>query len=300
MRRHFCISATWPRLATAAIAFAATFGMALTLPMSRARAQAAPELPQASPKAGVEQRVGLTDFTVDYSSPGVKGRKIWGGLVPFDELWRTGANAATTLKASRDFTFGGTAVPAGTYAVFTIPGKNAWTVILNTNTNVAATRGYEEKNDVARVSVKPESAPLRERLTFLFSHTTDDSTRLDLEWEKLRVSVPIKVNTTAQARANITKALDDAWRPHFASARWLLDNGGDLTQALGYIETSIALKSTWWNNWVKAQILAKQGRMADAVAAAEQAQVLGKGDQVFEGFFKEEVAKAINEWKKKS
>jgi hypothetical protein len=213
MRQHRWFPASLFRVITPALVGATTFAM------SRAFAQAAPELPQPSPKARVEQRVGLTDFAVDYSSPGVKGRKIWGGLVPFDELWRTGANAATTLKASRDFTFGGTAVPAGTYSVFTIPGKKTWTVILNTNTKVAATRGYEEKDDVARVSVTPTSAPLRERLAFLFANTTDDATRLDLEWEKLRVSVPITVDTTAQARANIDKALEDAWRPHFASAR---------------------------------------------------------------------------------
>jgi hypothetical protein len=298
MRRHLSLP-SYSGSPTAA-AFAATFALMLLLPMPRAHAQAAPELPQLSPKARVEQRVGLTDFAVDYSSPGVKGRKIWGGLVPFDQLWRTGANAATTLKASRDFTFAGTAVPAGTYAVFTIPGKKTWTVILNTNTAVAATRGYDEKNDVARVSVKPVGAPFRERLAFQFSDTTDTGTRLDLRWEKLRVSVPIAVDTTAQARANIDKAIDDAWRPHFAAARWLLDTNGDLTQALGYIDTSIGIKSTWWNNWVKAQILAKQGHTADAVAAAEQAQALGNGDQTFEGFFKEEVAKAIAEWKKKS
>ena len=279
--------------------FAATFASVLGF-SSGAYAQAAPELPQPSPKARVEQRVGLTDFAVDYSSPGVKGRKIWGGLVPFDQLWRTGANAATTFKASRDFTFDGVAVPAGTYALFTIPGRKTWTVILNTNTKVAATRGYEEKDDVARVSVTPESVAPRERLAFLFSNTTDDATRLDLEWEKLRVSVPITVDTAAQAHANIDKAIDDAWRPHFASARWLLDTGGDLNQALAYIDTSIGIKSTWWNNWVKAQILAKQGHTAEAVAAAEQAQALGKGDQTFEGFFKDDVAKSIAEWKKKS
>src|SRR6185436_3214410 len=103
---------------------------------------------------------------------------------------RTGANAATKLDASRDFTFGGTAVPAGTYALYTIPGKKSWTVILNSNWKTGGTNGYDEKNDVARVSVKPASAPERERLVFLFSDTANDSTRLDLEWEKLRVSVP--------------------------------------------------------------------------------------------------------------
>lgn len=274
---------------------------ALLLGGSGVYAQAAPELPQPSPKARVEQRVGITDFAVDYSSPGVKGREIWGGLVPYGELWRTGANAPTTLTASRDFTFAGSKVPAGTYTLLTIPADTGgWTVILNKNLKVQGTRGYEQKDDVARTTVTPATAPPRERLTFLFSDTTDDATRLDLEWEKLRLSIPIGVDTKAHTRASIDKAVDEAWRPHFTSARYLLDSGGDLTQALGYADTSISIKPTWWNHWVKAQILAKQGRTTDAVAAAEQAQKLGGGDPVYEGFFKTQVAEAIAGWKKAS
>lgn len=286
-------------LATRAIARSAGLLAALMLALP-AHAQSALELPQPSPPASVKQRVGLTDFTVSYSSPGVKGRKIWGELVPYDELWRTGANAPTTLEASRDFDFGGTSVPAGTYSVFTIPGTKSWTFILNKNLKVAATRGYDQKDDVARVTVTPEKVPARERMAFLFSDTTDNSTRLDLEWEKLRVSMPIRVDTNTQALGNIDKALGEAWRPHFTSARYLLDNGGDLTRALALIDQSIAIKETWWNHWVRAQVLAKQGRAADAVAAAEKAQTLGRGDEVFEGFFKPQVAKAVEDWKKKS
>lgn len=256
------------------------------------------ELPQASPKARVEQRVGVTDFAVDYSSPGVKGRTIWGGLVPYDELWRTGANAATKLEASAPFTFGGKEVKAGTYALYTIPGKDSWTVMLNTNAETGGTRGYDKKNDVATITVKPEASPMRERMTFIFSDTTDSSTRLDLEWEKLRVSIPITVETQEMAMSNIDKSLADAWRPHFTAARYLLDNDGDLGKALTYIDTSIEIKPTWWNSWVRAQVLAKQGKSAEAVAAAEQAQSLGKGDEIFEGFFKESVGKAIADWKK--
>lgn len=273
---------------------------ALALPL-QASGQAAPDLPQPSPLSRVQQRVGLTDMSVEYSSPGVKGRKIWGELVPYGSLWRTGANAGTKLESSKDFTFGGTPLPAGTYALLTIPGKDSWTVILNKNTKLqGGTGGYQESEDVARITVKPESSPPRERLTFLFSDTTDDSTRLDLEWEKLRVSVPIKVDTRTQAMSNIDKAVADAWRPHMTSARWLLDNGGDLTQALAYADTSIAIKPTWWNNWVKAQILAKQNQPTAAVAAAEQAQSLGKDDPVFTQFFAEQVSKSIADWKKKS
>jgi len=282
------------------VAGVAAMAAALAFLPGGAVAQAAPELPQPSPQASVMQRVGVTDFTLSYSSPGVKNRQIWGGLVPYDELWRTGANAPTTLQASRDFTFGDKQVPAGTYSMLTIPGKSSWTVILNKNLKLQVTRGYEEKDDVARVTVTPVTSQPRERMTFLFADTTEDGTRLDLEWEKLRVSVPIKVDTKAQASASIEKSLDDAWRPHFVSARYLLENGGDLTQALGYADTSIGIKPTWWNNWVRAQILAKQGKASDAVAAAERAQTLGKGDPVYEGFFKDTVSTSIADWKKKT
>lgn len=289
--------ATRCRAAMLAVAVCSTVGVNV----GRTQAQLpSPELPQASPKARVEQRVGLTDFAIDYSSPGVKDRKIWGGLVPYDELWRAGANAPTTLKAGGDFTFGGTPVPAGTYTILAIPTKKTWTVILNKNLKIQGTRNYSEADDVARVTVKPASAPMRERLAYEFSDTSDGGSRLDLEWEKLRVSVPITVETATQARANIDKAVGEAWRPHFLSARYLLDNGGDMTEALGYIDNSISIKSTWWNNWVRAQILAKQERVSDAVVAAEQAQTLGAGDPIFDGFFKKDVEDTVAKWKKES
>ncbi|HJQ97660.1 MAG TPA: DUF2911 domain-containing protein [Candidatus Polarisedimenticolaceae bacterium] len=258
----------------------------------------APEIPAPSPKAKVDQRVGLTDFSVEYSSPGVKGRKIWGGLVPLNEMWRTGANASTKLTASKDFTFGDKAVLAGTYTLLTIPGASSWTVILNKNLGVQGTNGYDPKDDVARVDVPSSAAGPRERMTFLFSDTTDEATRLDLEWENLRVSVPIKVDTKAQVRAGIDKSLADAWRPHFASGRYLYDTGGDLDTALQYLDTSISIKPTWNANWFKAQVLAKKGRQADAIASAQKALDLGKGDEGFQNNFKADVEKAVADWKK--
>src|SRR5687768_3462076 len=168
------------------------------------------EVPAPSPKARVEQRVGLTDFAVDYSSPGVKKRKIWGELVPYGTPWRTGANASTKLTASRDFTFGGQPVKAGTYAVITIPAKGAWTVILSSNLAGGAMQ-YDEKADVAKITVKPATIPLRERMTFLFSDFTDDRVNLDLEWEKVRVRVPITVDTKAHVMPAIESATKEAW-----------------------------------------------------------------------------------------
>src|SRR5262245_17741035 len=140
---------------------------ALALAASPALAQSL-EVPAPSVKARVEGRVGITDFSVDYSSPAVRGRKIWGGLVPYDKVWRTGANASTKLTASRDFTFGDVAVPKGTYSLFTIPGPSSWIVILNKDAD-ATTGEYDAKNDAARVTVSPAPGGPRERMTFLFS-----------------------------------------------------------------------------------------------------------------------------------
>ncbi|MET0386270.1 MAG: DUF2911 domain-containing protein [Polyangiales bacterium] len=261
-------------------------------------AQSAPELPQASPKARVEQRVGLTDFSLDYSSPAVKARPIWGSLVAYDKPWRTGANAATTLTASREFTFGGKVIPAGKYALYTIPGKTQWVVALSSKTSAWGDGDYDAKQDVARVTVKPSAATHRERLTFLFDATTDAGTQLVLEWEKLRVAVPLVVDTKTQANANIQKAAEDGWRSYSTSARYLLENGGDLELALRYADQSIAIKPTWSNHWVRAQLLQKKGQPKEALASAEKTLQLGNGDRVFDGFYRADVTKSVTEWKK--
>jgi hypothetical protein len=255
------------------------------------------EVPAPSAKAKVEQRVGVTDFAVDYSSPAVRGRKIFGGLVPYDKIWRTGANAPTKLTASKDFTFGETAVPKGTYAVFTIPGASSWTVILSKNAEAGADE-YDAKDDAARVTVAPKAIDARERMTFIFSGTSDNATRLDLEWDAVRVSVPIKVDTQAQVMAGIDATLAEAWRPYYQAGRYVVESGGNIDTALGYLDTSIGIKSVWWNNWWRAQALAKKGKTADAIAAGEKTLQLGTGNETFESFFKADVQKTVDGWKK--
>jgi hypothetical protein len=263
-------------------------------------AQAAPDLPQPSPKARVEQHVGLADLSVDYSSPTVKGRKIWGELVPYDKPWRTGANAATKLTTSRDITLAGKPLKAGSYALYTIPSKTSWTLVLNSGLEAWGNDGYDASKDVLRVSIKPSAtASSRERMTFIFSDTTDNGTKLDLEWEKLQLRIPIDLDTKTEVLTNIQKSVDDAWRPHYAAARYLLEHGGDLDKAMQYIDLSIAIKANWSNNWVRAQLLEKKGRGQDAVATAERTIQLGTGDQTFETFFKPEVNKSLAAWKKK-
>lgn len=283
---------TFARLSTAALVAGA-----LALSSTPAAAQAI-ELPQQSPKARIEQQVGVTQFAVAYSSPGVKGRKIWGSVVPFGEVWRTGANEATTFTASRDFTFGGTSVPAGTYSLFTIPAEGKWTVVLNSNPKTWGSFDYDAAKDVARIEVTPQTMPeARERLAFFFSNATETGARLDLEWEKLRIAIPVGVDTAAHVTAGLEKAVAEAWRPDFETARWLLDHDGDAKVALKHADASIAIKPTWWNHWVKAQLQAKTGRKSDAVKSAKAAQTLGKGDRIYP-FYVEQISAAIATWQK--
>jgi hypothetical protein len=256
------------------------------------------ELPRPSPNAKLTQQVGLTDVTVDYSSPGVKGRKIWDGLVPYGKLWRTGANTATKITFSKDATFAGKAVPAGTYALFTIPAKGAWTVILSKNANQAGTgQDYKQDQDLLRAQVTPKAAPIRERLAFIFSDMTDDKASLDLEWEKLRLSIPIVVATEQQALANIQGALDNTWRTYANAARYMLETKKDYDTGLKYVDQSLALKEDWYNLWFKAELLAAKGNYKDAVATAEKADALGKKSAMF--FFQADVEKGLADWKKK-
>jgi hypothetical protein len=254
------------------------------------------ELPRPSPSAKVSQTVGLTEVTVEYSSPAVKGRKVFGGLVPLGELWRTGANAATKITFSKDVTIADKPVPAGSYALFTIPGaaKDGWTVILNKNPNQGGTGQYKQDLDLLRTTVKPQTIPLRERLTFLFSNTTESTTSLDLEWETTRVALPIKANTDAQVAQNIKGLEENSWRPYNNAARYLLESKKDPEQAMRLVDRSLSLREDWLNVWTKAQLLAQKNK-AEACTLAQKAKALGDKSEQF--FFADDVKKALAEWK---
>ena len=272
--------------------------VAATLIFSSSNASAQLDLPRPSPSAKVSQVIGLTEVSVEYSSPAVKGRPIWGALVPYDQMWRTGANQATKITFSRDVTLGDKPVPAGSYALFTIPAKGAWTVILNKKADQAGTaRDYKADLDLVRFQVHAKPAPHRERLAFLFSDFTEDKGSLDLEWDKLRVSIPIKVNTEEQALANITKGIDGAWRTYANAARYLGETKKDYDTGLKYIDQSISLKEDWFNLWIKATLLAGKGRAKEAIGLGEKAYQLGQKAEFF--FLEPEIKKTLAEWKKK-
>lgn len=269
---------------------------ALIFASSPALAQFQVELPRPSPSAKVVQTVGLTEITVEYSSPAVKGRTIWGGLLPWGQVWRAGANAATRVTFGKDVTFGGTAVAAGSYSLFVIPAQAAkWTVILNKD-DKASTDQYKKESDVARVEVEPTVVPARERLAYQIVDFTDDAATLALEWEKVRLAVPVSVGTAQQVAAS-TKAVDEnLWQPSMSVARYYLDHK-DYDQALAWAEKSLKLRETWLNAWTKAQAFAGKGKFGDAYTWAVKTQQLGDKGPRF--FYAEDVKQAIAEWKGK-
>ena len=257
------------------------------------------ELPRESPVGKLSQQVGLTEIAVEYGSPAVAGRKIWGTLVPFDKLWSLGAYQATKIRFSRDVSFGDARVPAGSYALFAIPSRGSWTLILNKNAEqLGSGRDYRSDLDVARVQVHPKVAPHRERLAFAIPDFSDDGATLEIAWDKLKVSVPIKVNTTEEVLTNIS-SLDNTWRAYANAARYMLETKKSYDLGLRYVEQSLALKEDWYNVWIKALLLAAKANYTDAGTNAEHALELGlkAGDPLFP---ETEIRKALASWGGKS
>jgi hypothetical protein len=252
------------------------------------------DLPKPSLAAKVSQFVGVTEISLDYSSPAARGRGVFGGIVPFGEVWRSGANSCTKISFSKEVSIGTTAVPAGTYSLFTIPKKDKWTFIINKDSTQWGAYSYKDSLDVARVEATPESIPQRERMAYIFTGASDDGVRLDLEWDKTRASLPIKVGTDKQAAAAIAGLERGGWRPYNAAAQWELQRK-DYAAGLRLVDTSLKLHEDSSNLWTKAQLLAGNGQTRDARTVAQKALELGKKDQDFEAG--PEIEQALAKWK---
>ncbi|PZR10752.1 MAG: hypothetical protein DI536_18925 [Archangium gephyra] len=254
------------------------------------------KLPALSPEAKVVQTAGLTTITIDYSAPAVKGRKIWGGVVPMDKVWRAGANHATTINFTQPVIIGDKEVAAGTYGFFAIPGAAEWTLIVSKQADIWGSDEYKQENDVVRVKVKPQPIGNRERLVYLVTNFDNAQAHIDLEWEKVRVTLPVKLKTAEQAAANI-KALDNQAGQYTSAARYYLEEK-DYANAVVYADKSIAAQESWLAYWVKAQALSGQKKFKEALPLAEKANALGS--QTPERyFFAADVKKALTEWKGK-
>lgn len=238
------------------------------------------KLPRVSPKASVTQTLGLTDMTVTYCRPGVKGRVIWGDLVPYDKPWRTGANEATSFSCTDELQFGGKKLPAGTYSLFTIPGREEWTVVLNSEKDLWGAYEYKPDKDVLRITVKPTPAGHVEWMRFGFEDLTRETANLVLRWEKLEVAVPVRVEVNAKAlaaaRAAVAKLEKDDWNTPFQAASFTLNSEVALGEGRKWLEKSLATQANFYNLSLLARWHMKEGRKKEAVATAEKAIAAGK------------------------
>jgi predicted negative regulator of RcsB-dependent stress response len=232
--------------------------------------------PEVSPAASVSQTVGITKLQVDYHRPSVNGRKVWGGIVPYGDVWRAGANENTTLTTSTAIKIGGKPLPAGSYGVHMIPTANDWTLILSKITTGWGSFSYDAKDDQLRVAIKPHAGnSMEERLEYEFEDVTDKSATLTLKWEKLAVPVRIDVDTPAmvmaQMRADLRGIAQFFPQPWAQAANYWATNGGNLDEAQKFADKSMSMAPTFMAIRVRAAVAEKKGDAKKAEALRAQA-----------------------------
>lgn len=266
------------------------------------------QLPRKSPAAGVSQTIGYTEISIRYGSPAVNQREIWGKLAPYGELWRAGANEATTIEFSTDIEVEGRPLPAGRYAFFLIPRKEGkWTAIFNKAWDRWGAYDHNPEEDALRVEVDARFAKQanQENLRYEVIYQNVESGYILLSWEKLRLYLHIRVDAMQRALSEITTALaaapeEQKWRINAQAADFLLW-AGQPVPALQYAEASIAGKETSWNYWIKARILAAREDYAGALAAAGKAREAARAnpEDSFYDNSKEEIEGMVKRWKEK-
>jgi hypothetical protein len=251
--------------------------------------------PRPSPDATVTQMVGVTKVSIDYGSPAVNKRVIWGELVPYNEVWRTGANELTTITFDDPVKINGTELPAGTYGIHSVPRKDEWDIIFSKDAKVDGSSTFNPEKEILRVKAKPEEHHFMERMTFLFTDVTDNSAVVNLLWDKTKVSFNLQTNTQD---LTLTKARQQlSWAPLFQAAQYCLTNNVNLDEGLKWIEASCLINEVYWNTRVKAQIQNKLGMKKEAVATMEKA--IDLGNKMQNPPFDFEVMKAmLSDWKK--
>jgi hypothetical protein len=299
-------------------AFALVFLLLCAAADASAQAPPALRLPRPSQKASVMQTIGVTDVTITYSRPGVKGRKIWGDapavagvtgtatlddpnsrpkdapIVPYGHVWRAGANEATTFAVTDDVLINGQKLAAGTYSLHTIPGKDEWTIIFNSDAGQWGSFQYDEKKDVLRIKAKPEMAPdNQEWLTYEIPNVGPNTAKIAIRWEKIAVPFTVEVpNMDALVRAKIDAAITanpTEWRiPLQVATQYANDDKWD--EALKWTDQSIKVKETFQNLATKARFLFAAGRKDEAFAVADQAIARGKADKVDTAQFEKRLA----------
>jgi hypothetical protein len=251
--------------------------------------------PRPSPDATVTQFVGVTEIKIDYSSPGVKERKIWGELVPFGEVWRTGANEVTSITFSDPAKVNGNELPAGTYGIHIIPNANEWEIIFSKDTEIDGSSAYDASKDALRIKVKPEEHHFTERMTFLFSDVTNNTVNVNLVWENLKVTFGVEVATHELTLQKANESFD--WGSLLAAANYCLQQNSNIDEGYRWIQASALINENYWNSRILAQYFAKMEMKDEAVATMEKA--IGMGSQMEEPPFDfDNMKKLLADWKK--
>lgn len=257
------------------------------------------KVPAPSPSQTIKQSFGLGDISVEYSRPAVKGRVVFGDLVPYGKVWRTGANAATKLTFSDDISFGDVPVKAGTYALYTIPGKSTWTVMLYSDLTLGgSTAEYKQEKEVARISVPAKYTEAKtESFTINIAKVKPTTATLELLWENTRVPIKIATEIDGKVMKNIDAAMANDTRPYFQSASYYFDNNKDLSKAKMWVEKATEQNpKAYWVRLLKAKIELKMGDKKAAIATANEVVAMAteaKNDDYVK-MAKELIAKAIN------
>lgn len=232
--------------------------------------------PAPSPASKLEQTVGLTDVTIEYSRPSKKGREIFGDLVPYGTMWRTGANASTKVSFSEDVTVGGQELKKGKYALYTIPGEDEWTIIFHNNLTHGGTGGdnYKAEEDALRFTVKPaKMGHSTETFTIDVSDLTNESANINLVWDNTKVTIPLQVATTQSVMASIEKVMaGPSWYDYYLSARFYAENGQDIKQAHDWMTEAVKMggDEKFWVLRQASLIEAKMGEYNDAIEYAQK------------------------------
>jgi tetratricopeptide (TPR) repeat protein len=236
------------------------------------------QTPQPSTTTTVKQNFGLGSIELSYSRPNMKGRKVFGDLVPFDKVWRTGANNATTLTFTDDVTIGGTSVKAGKYGLLTMPGATEWTIIISKQTDVTSPAAYKQDMDVVRLKAKPMEMPWDiETFSIMFNNVKDNSIDVFMMWEKTAVNFTVTTDVDSKVMKQIDNLMKNDSRPYFNAAAYYLENGKDLNQAVAWFDKAIEQNpKAYWVYYQKARTLAKLGKKAEALATSQKSMELAK------------------------
>jgi hypothetical protein len=226
--------------------------------------------PAPSPMQTIKQDFALSSIEIVYSRPNMKGRAVFGDLAPYGKLWRTGANGATKVTFGEDVNVGGVAVKAGSYALYTIPNKDEWEVILNKGINNWGIDGYQESDNVAKFKVKPMTMPMNmETFTMQVANVMPASAEIHIMWEKTAVSIPVTADIDAKISKSIDNAMNNDNRPYFQAASYYFETGKDLAKASVWADKAIEMNpKAFWIMHLKAKIQAKLGDKAGAKTTA--------------------------------